>query len=231
MADDGDLRAFRNVCRLFPLPGLVFFPHAILPLHIFEPRYRQMTEDALAGGDRLITMVQQRDDMLGSSVGAPAIEEIACLGRIFQHQRLPDGRFNLLLLGLRRVRLTRELPTEKLYRLAEAETLEDQDFSPPEGDSRRNDLHDLLRDVVSRIGPGPNNADLVALLQKALPLGPLTDLIAYTLGLPVEVKQQLLAETRVARRADALMGILGRILADHPQASEGPMFPPPFSSN
>ncbi|SIO59689.1 hypothetical protein SAMN05444166_6142 [Singulisphaera sp. GP187] len=231
MADDGDLKAFRNVCRLFPLPGLVFFPHAILPLHIFEPRYRQMTEDALAEGDRLITMVQQRDDAPESAAGVPAVEEIACLGRIFQHQRLPDGRFNLLLLGLKRVRLGRELPSEKLYRLAEAETLEDVDLGPPEGDHRRNDLHDLFREVVSRTGPGPNHADQVALLETSLSLGPLTDLVAYTLGLPVELKQSLLAETRVTHRADALMEILGRILAQRPQSTPGPIFPPPFSSN
>ncbi|AGA27276.1 LON peptidase substrate-binding domain-containing protein [Singulisphaera acidiphila] len=231
MADDGDLRAFRNVCRLFPLPGLVFFPHAILPLHIFEPRYRQMTEDALAEGDRLITMVQQRDDAPEPAVGVPAIEEIACLGRIIQHQRLPDGRFNILLLGLKRVRLTREIPTEKLYRLAEAETLEDRDLGPAEGDHRRNDLHHLFGEVVSRTGPKPNDADLLAILETSLPLGPLTDLVAYTLGLPVEVKQRLLAEARVAHRADALMEILGRILAHHPGETQGASFPPPFSSN
>lgn len=229
MADDGDLRSFRNPCRLFPLPGLVFFPHAILPLHIFEPRYRQMTEDALAEGDRLITMVLPRADVPETLEGAPALEEIACLGRVFQHQRLPDGRFNLLLLGLKRVRLTREIPTEKLYRLAEAETLEDVELGPPEGDHRRNDLHNLFREVVTRTGV--NDPKLVALLETSLPLGPLTDLIAYTLGLTVEIKQRLLAETRVLHRADALLEILGRILAQHPRATQAPIFPPPFSSN
>ena len=59
MDDDFDLKDFTNVCRLFPLPGVVLFPHAVLPLHIFEPRYRQMTEDALAT-DRLIAIVQLR---------------------------------------------------------------------------------------------------------------------------------------------------------------------------
>ena len=56
---DSEVPGFSNQCRLFPLPDLVFFPHTVLPLHIFEPRYRQMTEDALAG-DRLVTMVQIR---------------------------------------------------------------------------------------------------------------------------------------------------------------------------
>lgn len=233
MADDGDgaLQSFRNVCRLFPLPGLVFFPHTILPLHIFEPRYRQLTEDALAEGDRLITMVQERADAPSSLGGVPAIEEVACLGRIFQHQRLPDGRFNLLLLGLKRVRLTRELATEKLYRVAEAEAMEDQELGPPEGDHRRNDLDHLFREVVTRLGSGPKEADLKAILETSLPLGPLTDLIGYTLGLPAEEKQRLLAEARVTHRADALLEILGRILASLPQSHPAPTFPPPFSAN
>src|SRR3954471_24650376 len=121
MADPHELDDFDKVCRLFPLPHVVFFPHAVLPLHIFEPRYRQMTEDALAAGDKLITIVQLRGDQPGPGFGEPAVAAIACLGKILQHQRLPDGRFNFLLLGLARVKLTREVPSEKLYRLAEAE--------------------------------------------------------------------------------------------------------------
>ncbi|MGO9920320.1 MAG: LON peptidase substrate-binding domain-containing protein [Isosphaeraceae bacterium] len=61
---------FNNRCLLFPLPELVFFPHSVLPLHIFEPRYRQMTEDALAG-DRLVTMVQIRPVPPGSTWTEP----------------------------------------------------------------------------------------------------------------------------------------------------------------
>jgi Lon protease-like protein len=229
MADDRDLGSFRNLCRLFPLPGVVLFPHAILPLHIFEPRYRQMTEDALADGNRLITMVQPRDDEPDPSLGVPAIEEIGCLGRIIRHQRLPDGRFNILLRGLKRVRLTREIATEKLYRLAEAEIIEDQEAAPP-GDARRNDLHNLFREVVSRTRP--HDSELGTLVETSLPLGPLTDLIAYSFGLPAEIKQRLLAEPRVAIRADSLMEILGLILAQNPPArAELPPFPPPFSTN
>src|SRR5438309_4872697 len=116
--DDHDLKDFGSVCRLFPLPGVVLFPHAVLPLHIFEPRYRQMTEDALAT-DRLITIVQIRPPGEWKSPEEPSLEEFGCLGRIFKHERLPDGRFNFLLLGHKRVRLTREVPSAKLYRTSE----------------------------------------------------------------------------------------------------------------
>src|SRR5258706_7226628 len=95
---DDDLRHFANVCRLFRWPKVVLFRHAVLPLHIFEPRYRQMTEDALAG-DQLLTIVQWREPYPLKAGVEPALEEIACLGRILQHVRLPDGRFNILLLG------------------------------------------------------------------------------------------------------------------------------------
>lgn len=229
MADDQDLRSFQNLCRLFPLPGVVLFPHAILPLHIFEPRYRQLTEDALAEGDRLITIVQQREGPPDPLSAPPAIEDVACLGRIFQHQRLPDGRFNILVLGLRRVELTRELRSEKLYRMAEAKILVEQDPTGP-GDARRNDLHNLFREVVSQTRP--QDVDLTSLVETSLPLGPLTDLIAYSLGLPPEIKQRLLAETLVASRAEALIEILGQILAEEVgDRPERLMFPPAFSDN
>src|SRR4051794_31348321 len=108
MDGEFDLQVFGGLCRLFPLPGVVHFPHTILPLHIFEPRYRQMAEDALAT-DRLVTIVQALPSPDPTGAAEPKIEEVACLGRILNYKRLPDGRFQFLLLGLRRVRLVREV--------------------------------------------------------------------------------------------------------------------------
>src|SRR3954463_13716392 len=105
---EGDeLRDFSGVCRLFPLPGVVLFPHAVIPLHIFEPRYRQMTEDAL-DDDKLVTIVQliPPGTIYSGALGTPPVDAVGCLGRIIRHERLSDGRFNLLLLGRKRVRLT-----------------------------------------------------------------------------------------------------------------------------
>lgn len=104
---------------LFPLPGTVFFPSTLLPLHVFEQRYRQMTQDAL-DGHRLIAVVMIRE--------APeALSEVAGLGRIVHHERLPDGRFHILLQGIGRVRLLRELPAEGLpYRRARVELVADE---------------------------------------------------------------------------------------------------------
>jgi Lon protease-like protein len=228
MDGDYDLRDFANVCRLFPLPKVVLFPHAVLPLHIFEPRYRQMTEDALAG-DQLVTIVQWRAPFPIKPGLEPPLEEIACLGRILQHERLPDGRFHFLLLGRKRVRLVREIPGDKLYRLAVAEILEDENTELPQ-EPRRSEIAVLFRRVSER--HGSLDPDLKSLIDTGLPLGSLTDLVAHALGLPPAIKQELLAETRVDRRADVLLEIL-RGLVDHKSAAGQGLrpFPPPFSTN
>jgi uncharacterized protein len=226
MDDDLDLKDFRNVSRLFPLPGVVLFPHAILPLHIFEPRYRQMTEDALAS-DRFITMVQLRPPAEWKSPTEPALEEFGCLGRIFKHELLPDGRFHLLLLGRKRVRLTREIRSGKLYRMAEVRLIEDI-IPDVTDDSRRLDLIAMFR-KVARGGVDP---DLDVLFESDLPLGVLTDIVAQALGLPASVKQAFLGEPRVVQRAVDLLDLLRQIGEASPSTEdESTTFPPPFSRN
>src|SRR5215471_4819338 len=105
MSDDVKaLQNFSGIARLFPLPNVVLFPHLVLPLHIFEPRYRQMTTDALAG-DRLLAMTLLKPGWESDYEGMPEIYPIACLGRIQAEKRLPDGRLNLQLRGLTRIRI------------------------------------------------------------------------------------------------------------------------------
>jgi Lon protease-like protein len=228
MENDFDLRDFGNLTRLFPLPNVVMFPHVVLPLHIFEPRYRQMTQDAL-GSDQLITIVQINPVPQGQVWTEPVpIESVGCLGRIIQHEKLADGRFNLLLLGRKRVRLLQEKPSEKLYRTAEVEILEDTESTEPEADARA-ELIRLFRGVFEskrKLEP-----ELSELLDKELPLGVLTDIIAHALGLPVTVKQWLLGETSVDRRLETIRSILQQVaLAGKGQKKDRP-FPPPFSNN
>jgi Lon protease-like protein len=232
MDDDHDLKDFGNVCRLFPLPGVVLLPHAVLPLHIFEPRYRQMTEDALAA-DRLIAIVQIRPPSEWPSPNEPSLEEFGCLGRIFKHERLADGRFNFLLLGRKRVRLTREIRSGKLYQMSEVEIVEDIAPTQPDSASRAELVASFRRLFKGRLDP-----DLDALFEGELPLGVLTDIIAQAMALPAVVKQTFLAEPRVDRRADGLLDLL-RQLEQRPEVTEPdtdtdtdtPTFPPPFSLN
>src|ERR1700681_1365913 len=112
--DSWVLQHFHGVARLFPLPNVVLFPHVIQPLLIFEPRYRQMTADALAG-DRLISLALLRPGWEEDYEGRPAVHPIGCLGKIVADQHLDGGRYNLLLRGLRRVRLLGDVPTDRLY--------------------------------------------------------------------------------------------------------------------
>jgi uncharacterized protein len=226
---DFDSRDFANPCRLFPLPNLVLFPHAFLPLHIFEPRYRQLTEDALAT-DRLVTMVQVAPAPQGSPWPEPLpIVEVGCLGRIVQHERLSDGRFILVVLGCKRVRLVRAHPSVTLYRIAEAEILDDQESDQPL-EPRRQQLLDLFRNVFEKRNRRDN--DLAKRLNPAIPLGVLSDIIAHALGLPPGIKQELLSETRVDRRVETLRGLLQTIIdAISAEETLSHSFPPPFSVN
>jgi ATP-dependent Lon protease len=106
---------------LFPLPNVVFFPGTVLPLHVFEPRYRLMTERALAG-NKQICVVWIRDRRRVDEHGHPPICQVACVGEIIKHQALPDGRHNIVLSGKARVALE-ELPFTPPYRRARARVL------------------------------------------------------------------------------------------------------------
>ena len=214
MDDDHDLKNFNHVCRLFPLPGVVLFPHAVLPLHIFEPRYRQMTEDALAT-DRLIAIVQMKPPDQWSRGDEPELESVGCLGRIFKHERLPDGRFNFLLLGRKRIRLDREIANGKLYRSSRVTIIEEEE-ADAKTEAHRRELVNQFRQAHR----GEVDPDLDSLFDTDLPLGVLADIITQALGLPGATKQWFLAEPSVARRVMALMEHLGSSNASAADAVE-----------
>jgi len=106
---------------LFPLPNVVLFPRAVLPLHIFEERYKQMTADALAG-KHLIAMALLKSGWEKAYWSRPAIEPVLCVGRIVSSERLPDGKYNFLLQGLLRARIASEAEHHP-YRVADLEEL------------------------------------------------------------------------------------------------------------
>jgi len=228
---DYELRDFQGVTRLFPLSGVVLFPHAVLPLHIFEPRYRQMMADALLG-DRMITIVQPSQPPINTASG-PALEPVGCLGHVIQYERLDDGRYNLLLAGLKRVRLTDELRTPgKLYREAQVELLDDLMTADVAPDDVAEVSARFLRILDEAGVSGSGDRDLRTLVQKSKNAGMLTDLIAQSLGLPSMVRQAFLNETRVPNRVEQLLHVL-RMLQKNikPEPSEDRDFPPRFSQN
>lgn len=222
---------FSGKARLFPLPNLVLFPHVLQPLHVFEARYREMVEEALAG-DRLIAMALLAPGWEADYEGRPPLYPVACLGRIVTHHRLEDGRFNLLLAGLQRIRLVRELAPAKSFREAEAVVCTDEYSSSREVErvSLKRRLLKAFRFLAGKLDD--DQSHLEPLLAGEISLGMLTDLVAYTLELDITAKQQLLDEVDVDRRAELLL----KALAKRPQASSrcGPSancFPPGFSAN
>jgi uncharacterized protein len=229
MSDDlSALSTFGGTARLFPLPNVVLYPHVIQPLHVFEPRYRQMAADALAG-DRLIAMVLLREEWESDYEGRPALHPVACIGKIITDQRLADGRYNLLLRGLSRVRLVEELSLGKLYRTARVELL--QDRSAPAGETAqrlRRQLSRLVMKWFKALAWDPEQ--LRKLVKSDLPLGTLCDLLSFVLPLDVSVKQRALEELHVEQRVLELIPHL-RAETPAPQTAAARPFPPEFSQN
>lgn len=225
-----DAAAFSGVVRLFPLPNLVLYPHVMQPLHIFEPRYREMLEDAL-NDDGLIAMAVLEPGWEADYEGRPPISEYACLGKVITYHRLEDGRYNVLLLGVRRVRLVNELEPVRSFRRAEVELLDDCYEGVSEHEI--NSLQQQLLEAFQRQLPqGCQASDqLTELLSQHLPLGLLTDLAAYTLPLDVADKQCLLCEHRVVARAKTLLAALENMSPDEAIGIASKGFPPRFSEN
>lgn len=225
--DQSALANFGGTARLFPLPNIVLFPQVMQPLHIFEPRYRQMTAEALAG-DRLIALALLLPGWEADYADRPAVYPVACLGCIVAEQRLDDGRFNILLRGLWRIRLVEELDSGKLYRCARAELLHD---TPVVSSNVNRRLRRLLRRHVPPwfAGQGTALEQVHKLLRSDQPLGCLSDVLAFALPLAVEEKQKLLETLDVAERTNRLIAHL-----KNPPPAGTPAkrpFPPEFSAN
>lgn len=131
---------------IFPLPGAILYPGLTLPLHIFEPRYCAMVSDSLAR-DRCIGMIQPRGDEAGTA-SHPALFDVGCLGRIGDVEALENGRFNIVLEGVSRFRVERELSVTTLFRQVEAtliEDVEDRALAPVERALFEREARDFAR--------------------------------------------------------------------------------------
>jgi Lon protease-like protein len=153
------------------------------------------------------------------------------LGRVLSWQSLPESRCNVLLLGLRRVRIESELAAERAFREATVQVLDDH--YTPGGSERRRALHARLIEVFERMLPQIADAnDLFNQLSiKNMSLGTLTDVISYAVDLDVRAKQALLAEPNVDRRAAALVAHMTRACNPTTDECHSSDFPPAFSAN
>lgn len=218
---------FSGRARVFPLPNLVMFPHVMQALHIFEPRYRAMVEEAVED-DRLLALGVLAPGWEQNYEGRPPLRSTACLCRIATHQRTKQGTYNVLVLGVRRLRLIDELPPKKLFRVCEAEILDDYEpeaAAPGAAAILQQELLTAFKRAMPKI---PNAYEqLDQLLGSQITLGMLSDIVAYTLELEMDVKMRLLTECDVFRRTQLLLDAI----ANRPAAVTSRTFPPDFSAN
>ena len=218
---------FTGVVKLFPLPNLVLFPGVIQPLHIFEPRYRRLMEDAI-NGDQIIAMAKLRSEA-DHEIRDPEIHQTICIGKIVTHAELPDGRFNLLLLGARRARIIREIASDLPYRLADVSLdktpLERNEFVDEPLKQQAIELFRQLMDLDKQL----DGEAIGHLLSDDLPLGLLLDLLTFSCGASLDDQQDVLETFDLGGRARKVIRMLQSRLAQ--TNSNELRFPPSFSYN
>ena len=191
-----------DLLPIFPLPTVVLFPNVFLPLHIFEPRYREMIADVLAG-DRVIGMVLLRPGWEQDYEGRPSVYDIGCSGVISHFEQLPDGRYNIILRGLERFRILEEDHARR-YRRAMVEPLADGPLGPEDRlvlQAHRARLDALLAPAV--LGTGASAASASPMSD-----GDLVNALAQYLDLEPLEKQALLERGCLRSRAASLVELL-----------------------
>lgn len=193
---------------IFPLSTVVLFPGADCPLHVFEPRYRQMTRVAL-DGDGWIGMVTVRPEHVGDMAGDPPVFPIGSLGRIRDHEQLPDGRLNIVLHGIVRFRIRDEPPRpgDRLYRVAVIDPLDEAEAVAADVVSLRERIAEAFGRLVSIVAP--ERAEQIG-PERLAPLDDATFLSALVqlLNLPPVERQGLLETNGVGERLSRLESIL-----------------------
>lgn len=204
---DRDLSAL----GLFPLPDVVLLPDGILPLKVFEPRYLQLTEDALAG-DRLIAVPRLVPGYESEYLGRPALYAIAGVGEIIQSERGADGRYEIVLLGLGRVSIANELPPNLSYRQARARLLDDTSTRRPEAlEPGREHLTALCDELARRLDRG--GKELRSLVREDRTVAHLIDAMGSALVPDPDARQKLLETLDPADRIDLLNEYVAELLA------------------
>ena len=195
-----DPAALPPAIPIFPLQDVMLFPGASRPLHVFEPRYREMVADALEG-DRIIGMVMLRAGYEDEYAGNPPIYDVGCAGVITNVQRLEDGRYNVVLGGLAKFRVTSE-DHGRAYRVAAVEAL--PETLDDAGRVALRGHRPLLLELLASVAPGR------APTPEELPDETLVNGLAQFLGMSALDRLDLLREDGPLARAEALIGLLER---------------------
>jgi Lon protease-like protein len=196
------------ILPIFPLPDVTFFPHTLLPLHVFEARYRAMVMDALAR-DRRLAIVKLKPGFEAAYADKPAVHLVSGAGEIVSWERLATGRYNILVKGEWRVRITSERPSDTLYRIVTAEQLDD--LAPTADVSAAlSRIREACGRLLSALG---RPADLLdTALAAGQPPGVIADRIAAAVVPDPDLRQELLETLDVTRRLDRLGGALEQLV-------------------
>ncbi|MDQ2642430.1 MAG: LON peptidase substrate-binding domain-containing protein [Myxococcota bacterium] len=193
------------VLPLFPLPGFTLFPGTRVPLHVFEPRYRQLVADVL-DKDRLLALPQLKPGYEPSYYGHPEVFAICGVGRIVEHVELPDGRYNVLVEGIGRVRLIEEASVPTAYRSARFERLDEHSGSAGLVVSAlATELQALCGRLEKKL---PALASVQAIFKETNTAGGLADRVAAALVADPAERQSLLDELDPAVRLERLIAHL-----------------------
>jgi len=202
---------------IFPLAGVLLLPRGRLPLNIFEPRYLEMTRDAMAGA-KLIGMVQPEDP--ADPAFEPAIYPVGCAGRITSFEETDDGRYIIVLTGLARFRVARELARDSLYRQVEA------DWQPYAADLETPDESGIDRErLVPALGAYLKAAgiEIEPRAVAAAPGAVLVDQLSMVCPFQPGEKQALLEAPDLSERARVMLALMEMaLLAGQGEAPRGP---------
>lgn len=182
---------------IFPLPGAILLPGMQLPLHIFEPRYRALIGDALAR-DRLVGMVQPK-----GGGPQPALFDVGCLGRIEDVEALEDGRYNIVLEGLQRFTIVRELDASTAFRQVEAELWDEKESGDLLSLGERAALEQEARRFADAQGYAVDWNSVVELDDYSL-----VNIIAQIAPFDVAAKQALLETQGLAARSELIIQLM-----------------------
>ena len=229
MSEDIDVRVnFARPMPLFPIDGLVMLPQQVIPLHIFEERYRQMMSHVLDRAGQIAMAIYDGSGVTPDDGGQPRLRPNVCVGQIVQHEKLDDGRYNMLLQGVCRARIVEEqepTPT-RLFRTALLEPVEHDPNDTTELDHHRAWLEtELDSGELSRLRASEDLLEYVR--NEDVPTAILFELLSFTLLSDVELRYGLLAEPDPLRRAELVRDDLEKVrkmirLADKQAPDEWP---------
>ena len=217
MSQEQNTTSTAQIIPIFPLPNAVLFPKVDLPLHIFEPRYRQMVKDAMAN-QKTIGMALLRGNWEKSYYGNPDIYPVGCLAKIVSVTPFPDGRYNIVLIGAREYEIQEQILDETPYRQAKVLLREeprgvDKTFSAS--------LKKEMLELVQRILGGEESELVDILVDPSLDSETWLNLCCFSLQISNLEKQSLLEAKSLEERATSLLNVLHFKVAERGSIFEG----------